>query len=67
MSRFVLWSLQLSTIAVGGTGLIYAWMLYLCDPIDEWAVVNHPAQGTFQALHILLAPAMLFCLGAIWR
>lgn len=67
MTRPVAWSLQISTLLVAGTGLVYAWMLYFCDPIDEWAVVNHPGQPQVQALHILVAPLLVFFCGLVWR
>lgn len=59
--------LHAATLVVGGTGLVYGWMLYLAEPVDEFAVVNHPAQPALQALHVVLAPALLFLCGVIWR
>ena len=42
MSRFEAWTLHVSNLLVGGTGLVYAWMVYLVKPADPYAVVNHP-------------------------
>lgn len=67
MTRQVAWTIQISTLLVAGTGLVYAFMLYFCEPIDEWAVVNHPAQPQVQALHVLVAPLLVFFSGLIWR
>jgi hypothetical protein len=58
--------LHLANVAVCGTGLVYAWMRYLFDPIDEWAVVNHPWQPHFQHIHVLVAPLLVFAVGLIW-
>ena len=67
MSRFEAWCLHLSSLLVGGTGLIYAWMIYLVKPADPYSVVNHPWQPTVQHLHILVAPLLVFAGGMIWR
>jgi hypothetical protein len=52
---------------VGGTGLVYAWMVYLARPADPYAVVNHPSQPAVQHLHIVVAPLLVFAAGLIWR
>jgi hypothetical protein len=59
--------LQVANLAVAGTGLAYAWMRYLVEPGDEWAVVNHPWQPTVQHLHVLAAPILIFVIGLIWN
>lgn len=61
------WLVHLSTLLVGGTGLIYAWMRYFATPSDPFAVVNHPWQPTLQHLHIWVAPLLVFAVGLIWR
>jgi hypothetical protein len=61
------WAVHLSTILVGGTGLVYAWMRYLAAPSDPFAVVNHPWQPAVQHLHVWTAPLLVFCAGLIWR
>lgn len=60
------WSVHLAALAVGGTGLVYGWMRYLLDPVDEFALVNHPLQPSVQHLHLLLAPLLVFACALIW-
>lgn len=67
MSRFESWAVHLSNLLVGGTGLVYAWMLYLVRPADPWAVVNHSWQPHAQHLHILAAPLLVFAVGLVWQ
>jgi hypothetical protein len=59
--------MHLSTLLVGGTGLVYAWMVYLAQPADPYSVVRHPWQPTLQHLHVLVAPLLVFVSGLIWR
>lgn len=56
-----------STVLVGGTGLVYAWMAYLARPQDPYALVNHPLQPQTQHLHVLFAPLLVFAIGLIWQ
>jgi hypothetical protein len=67
VSRLEAWLVWVATVAVGGTGLVYAWMRYLVVPADPWAVVNHPWQPAVQHLHVLTAPLLVFAAGIIWR
>jgi hypothetical protein len=67
LNRFEAWMQHLSNLLVGGTGLVYAWMLYLMEPADPYAVVHHPWQPQVQHLHILAAPLLVFTAGLIWR
>ena len=67
MNRFEAWMLHVSNLLVGGTGLVYAWMVFLTKPTDPYAVVNHPLQPQLQHLHILVAPLLVFTAGLIWR
>lgn len=66
MSRVQTLFLHLANLAVCATGLVYAWMRYLVEPVDEWAVVNHPWQPQLQHLHVLTAPLLVFAVGLIW-
>ena len=66
MSRGEAWFSHATNLAVGASGLVYGWMLYLCEPIDEFAIHNHPWQSDLQHLHVLFAPLMVFALGLIW-
>ena len=67
MKRWEAWSVHGSTILVGATGLVYAWMRYLMEPADPYAVVNHPLQPQAQHLHVLVAPLLVFAAGLIWK
>lgn len=67
MSRFESWTIHLSTLLVGGTGLVYVWMAYLVRPSDPYAVVNHPWQPQAQHWHVLTAPLLVFAVGLIWQ
>lgn len=67
MSRFEAWAVHLATLLVGGTGLVYAWMLYALAPVDPYAVIHHPLQPAVQHLHLWAAPLLVFAAGLIWR
>jgi hypothetical protein len=67
MTRGEAWFQHSANILVGGTGLVYAWMRYLAEPSDEFAIVNHPWQPDVQHLHVLTAPLLVFASGLIWR
>lgn len=58
--------LHLSNTAVVSTGVVLAVMVYLIEPAEEWAVVNHPWQPQMQHLHVLAAPWLVFAVGVIW-
>lgn len=67
MTRGEAWFSHLSTVLVGGTGLVYGWMRYVAEPEDPFAVANHPAQPTLQHLHVLFAPLLVFACALVWR
>ena len=67
MNRLTAWSLHASSLLVGGTGLVYAWMRYFTVPADEFAIVGHPWQPYVQHLHLWTAPLLVFGIGLIWR
>lgn len=67
MSRLEAWALHLATLLVGGTGLVYAWMIYLAKATDPYSPVHHPWQPHLQHLHLLVAPLLVFATGLIWR
>jgi hypothetical protein len=67
MTRGEAWTAHVAALGVGGTGLVYAWMRYLCTPADEFALVNHPLQPATQHLHLWLAPLLVFAVGLLWR
>ena len=59
-------ALHAATLLVAGSGLVYAWMLYLLEPADEFALWNHPSQGLLQRVHIVAAPLLVVAGGAAW-
>jgi hypothetical protein len=61
------WTLHVSTLLVGGTGLLYAWLRYVVVPSDPFAVVSRPWQPSCQHLHVLAAPLLVFGAGLVWR
>lgn len=65
MTRFEKYAVWGSTTAVAATGIVYAWMKYLLEPADAFAVVNHPLQPLVLKLHIVTAPVMVFAIGMI--
>jgi len=66
MKRLDAWLLHVSNGLVTVTGLVYAWMAYLCRPDDPYAVVGHPWQPHVQHAHIWSAPFLLLVLGHLW-
>ena len=57
--------LNLSTVIVGLSGIVYGIMKYLMTPVDPYAVVNHPMQPWVLDIHVLAAPLMVFAVGLI--
>ncbi len=72
MTAFQKWVVLVSSILTGATGIVYWVMDTLLDPVDPWAVINHPLQPLVLKLHILAAPVLVFAVGLIatdhiWR
>ncbi len=67
MTRLEAWIVHISTILVGVSGLIYGVMRYLMNPVNSFSVVNHPWQPSIQHFHVLVAPAIVFAFGLIWK
>ncbi len=72
MSPFQKWLVWVSSSLTGATGLAYWWMKTMLEPLDEFAVINHPLQPWALKAHILVAPFMVLAFGAIagehiWR
>lgn len=67
MSRACARFVHAAALAAGGTGVVYGWMRYLLEPVDEFALVNHPAEPLWKDLHILTAPLLLFACALLWR
>jgi len=53
-------------VLTGLTGLIYWWMDEFLQPLDEFAIINHPLQPWLIKAHIIVAPVLVFALGVIW-
>mgnify|MGYP001826241576 CR=1 FL=1 len=63
-----------STLAIGATGVVWAWMRYLYDagpePDDpefllEWTG-SHAAEPVVRTLHLVAAPVAIFAIGLLW-
>jgi len=67
VSRSAAWFVHGAVVLAGVTGLVYGWMRYVAEPVDEWAIVNHPWEPDVKALHIVLVPLLVFACGLIWR
>jgi hypothetical protein len=65
VNRFQRRLLWWSTVLTALTGGVYAWMKHLLEPLNEWAVINHPLQPLVLKLHILVAPVMVFAVGLV--
>ena len=65
MTAIERWALWLTTVATAGTGTAYMWMKYFMEPLDEWAVINHPLEPLMLKLHIVSAPVLVFVFGAV--
>lgn len=66
MTRTQAWIVHVANLLVGGTGLVYGWMVYLSEPSDPFALVNHPWQPALQHWHVLTAPLLVFACGLVW-
>lgn len=67
MTKSSAWFTHLSWLLIAVTGVVYAWMRYLCEPDDPMALANHPLEPSILAAHVLTAPLFVFALGLLWR
>lgn len=67
MTRTEAWFFHGANALVALTGSAYAITVWLIEPEDPYALVNHPLQPTFQHAHVLLAPLLVFALGLVWQ
>src|SRR5262245_24591615 len=65
MTTFEKMMVNLSTLIVGLSGIVYAIMKYLMTSQDPYAVVNHPLQPWALDLHVLAGPVLVFAIGLI--
>jgi hypothetical protein len=63
VSRLQLIWLHLTVALTAITGVVFAVMKYWMKSGDEFSVVNHPWQPHMLAIHVVVAPALLFILG----
>lgn len=54
-----------SSALTGLTGVVYWWMEHMLEPVDPWAVINHPLQPWVLKAHILVAPLLVFAVGLV--
>lgn len=68
------WLLNLSMLAAGGTGLVWAYCAYLWEPgpepddpelLLEWTG-QHPWVPLVRTAHLFAVPALVFAVGLIW-
>jgi hypothetical protein len=62
LQRATLW---LATLACALTGAGYAWRTYLIEPADDFT--SDPWAANSFALHLLVAPLLVFAVGWIFR
>lgn len=72
MNAFERWSLWVTSGLTAATGIGYFWTKHLMSSDDPWAVVNSPLEPWFLRTHVMVAPLLVFVLGAIttrhvWR
>ena len=61
--KLLLWA---STLVVGITGLVYAWMKYLLPPLDPYSSIHHPLQPLVLKVHLVAAPFLVFAVGLVF-
>ena len=54
-------------LLIGGSGVIYFWMLYIIEGGDDFSILNHPLQDDFHNWHIVLAPIAVFAVGMLLK
>lgn len=67
MSRLERWSLHVSALLTGATGLLYGWLRYFGQSAGEFGPEPQAIQGLLQHLHVLAAPLLTFALGMVVR
>ena len=65
MKPFEKWLLLASAAGTALTGGVYAWMRYLLEPVDPWAVIHHPLEPWVLKAHILISPTLVFAVGMV--
>jgi hypothetical protein len=65
VKRWERWTFNAAALVVVVTGLVYAWMKYLVENPDPYAVVNHPWEATILHVHVLASPPFILIFGVI--
>ncbi len=65
ISKFERIFLLATTLATTVTGVIYLWMKYFMESVEQFAVINHPLQPWVLKAHILVAPLLVFAIGGL--
>ena len=65
MNRKTALLLHAATLVLAVSGLVYAYMHYMMEPIDPFSVVNHPLEPYMLQVHLIAAPALVFLAGLI--
>jgi hypothetical protein len=57
-----------SNALVSLTGLVYTWVRWVLEkPVSDYGSPIHPLEPGIKALHVLVAPLLVFGLGWIWH
>ena len=67
MSRLEKVLVNVSAVLTAATGFVYLVMKYFMTNDDPFSVLNHPWQPQVLALHLLIAPLLIFAIGLIMR
>ncbi len=65
MNAFEKWSVWVTSVLTGITGVGYFWAKYLVQSSDPFSVVNHPLEPWLLKSHILVSPLLLLAVGSI--
>lgn len=66
MTRLQVITLHVAVAVTTLTGIVFAVMKYLMKGADEFSVVNHPMQPHMLAVHVVVAPLLLFVFGWVF-
>lgn len=72
MNAFEKWSVWITSILTGLTGVGFFFIKYMMESSDPFSVLNHPLEPWFLKAHIILSPFLLVAVGSIlvrhvWR
>ena len=71
MKRGLAWTFHGATLALFATGAALTWWVYgpveAAPPEEEFFAAQSPWQAPATAVHVVVAPLLLFLVGLIWR